>query len=200
MDIVIVTSGDKQHGMGHVARMSVLARSLLSRGHKITFLTPKSTAGETILSQQFDNVISHRGDHPPARFFRKLLPDVFIVDIEHGPFRPMMIEAKKYSHKLVVIGGVGFYILQQDYIDELVDLQIHQTAVVTHEASLKSKSAYLSGAEYIILDEAYVNARAKYDLLQEENIYKKPIVVSLGGADPHGLTGGIANSLAGAFP
>ena len=199
MNIVVWTTGDKSHGMGHVARMSVLAKSLISHDHAVTFLTRRNTPGEKYLTDRFSTVIPHPSDFPQPKMWRKLLPDIAILDVEHGPSRATLMDCKEYATRTVVIGGVGFYISDQDSIDELVDLQIHQTGHVTHEAKHKSRSNYLNGTEYLILDESFVNARAAREL-RHSPVLNQHILVSMGGADPHDLTHHVAKALADAFP
>ena len=204
MKILIWCMGDSEKGLGHIYREIVLGHTLLSRGHALVYITARKSVGETILRRAFEKVPSviihtHRGDTPPASFFARNLADVVIMDVEHGPSRQVIINAKHCS-PVVVIGGVGFYIFDQASVDELVDLQVHQSAVVTHEAGLKSTSNFVSGCEYVVIDKHYSLARAVYSLNRSEPRGSKFILVSMGGADPRNLTHPTAESLARAFP
>ena len=203
MNIAVYCTGDENAGMGHIMRQLVLADALQKRGHVPYFITRKNTAGEVAIRRAKEEtgsyyISTYQGDYPPAKLFRTSGADITLIDIENGPSRQTLLDAKSASLKLVVVGGVGFYISHQTDIDELVDLQIHQTCFVTHEASAKSKSQYLSGLDYLILDESFLNARAVRTMRQAEP--KKNILISMGGADPRNLTAHIADSLARAFP
>lgn len=202
MNITLWAKGDKLNGLGHIYRSSVLANALLSRGHTVSFITRKNTAGEKVLRQTYGDslpIYTHRETVLSRAILKDTRPDLTIMDVEHGPSRVDLVEVKRYSKRSVVIGGVGFRITDPHSIDELVDLQIYQSPVITEEFSDRSSSKTLAGTKYIMLHEAYLNARAVRELRQDD-IRNQHILISMGGADPNNLTHHIARSLGDAFP
>lgn len=204
MNIAICAVGSNSSGMGHIYRELALCETLLTRGHAVTFITRKSTPGETILERQLHNkpyvrILTHRDDYPTPESMRLSGADTFILDVERGPARATLHDVKNLGAHSVVIGGVGFYLSDPSAIDELVDLQIHQSPFLSHESSMKSvfDNMYY-GTEYLILHDAFINARTWLEL----NHYPKSdkVLVSLGGADPHNLTKPVVTELARTFP
>ena len=207
MNILILTEGDEENGLGHVTRQFTLGLALYKeRRDVVSYLVRSGTPGELILNRFMGNtfnsigVFSYHGDRPSLKNFAELSPDVCIIDIEHGPTKELLLDAKKHSCKLVVVGGVGFAIHDQASIDALVDLQIYQSPALNYASISQTVTRHLIGLNYLILDEAFLNARAVYTLRQNEPVNKKHILVSMGGADPHNLTWELSDALAQAFP
>ena len=204
MNIRIYTTGDATHGMGHVMRQIVLGKALQSRGHEVYYLTQDNTPAKDALYHQ----TNWRGDtfsgaYPSRELLRRLSPDIYdicIIDIEHGPPNEVLALAKKFTRKLAVLGGVGFQIHDQASIDSFVDLQIYQSPALNLTSISQTTICHLVGLDYLILDEAFLNARAVFTMRQNEPINKKHILVSMGGADPHNLTWELSDALAKAFP
>lgn len=117
--------------MGHIVRQSILAKELLRRGHTVEFLTLANSVGMRRLQSTFPNlgIIGVKlGDMP--QYLRTSPASMCILDVEHGPSRRELNSAKWDGRKVVVVGGVGFRIHNQRAIDELVDLQIHQSIAI----------------------------------------------------------------------
>lgn len=171
---VFYTIGDQRHGLGHVVRDLVLAQELLVRGHDVRFITEPNTAGlARIQAAGFpwrvpggwysDNVLPYAGD-------------VMILDLEHGPSREQLREARATYAHVVNIGGVGFAISNPAEIAELVDLEIYGGELFARLPSPR----LLAGPRYLIIDPAFRNCRPNYA--------SGHVVVAMGGADPHHLT------------
>ncbi len=174
--ILLLTSGDKQHGLGHIKRMLVLAESLLSLGVTVGFETPESTPGYSLISKWIVSHSSVRLNDYSTRY------ETIIIDLENGPKRSLLLDARSKFRRVVVVGGVGFPVHDQHSIDELVDLQIYQSIAIN--GSTLPASRHLIGCEYLILNPEYQILRAIYG----EVVMGKDILILMGGADPHALT------------
>jgi spore coat polysaccharide biosynthesis predicted glycosyltransferase SpsG len=195
MNILIVTTGDRQSGFGHIQRMSVLARELVKCDHRVEFVTLHDTSGAKRLSEFFP-----QGDYDTRVGITTLdnmgnistylkgnrVADLVLLDLEHGPPRNLLLHAKSHGRKVVVIGGVGFAICDKAAVNELVDLQIYQGVAVSSMNQDRSVRNMLVGPEYIILDEAYSQAR------QIPFGEREGVLISMGGSDPHNITSQVA--------
>lgn len=181
--ILIKTSGDKRHGMGHIVRCWNLAQVLIERGLRVGFATPPDTPGFQYLK---DRIPSTRiGLNDEAKY------SAVIVDVEGGPSRQMLLDCRANYKRVIVIGGVGFPMLDQKAINELVDLQVYQSIIVTNDYSAANA---VSGCKYLILSKDYLAARKLLTPLSRSSA-----VVAMGGADPHKLTGKVCNRLLESF-
>ena len=198
MNILVVTTGGRAEGHGHIQRQSVLARELANRGHYVEFVTLAHTSGSSRLLQFFPGtypvivtdlpnmgsvstyVKAHRG------------ASMVIIDLEHGPARNLLLHAKSDGRKVVVIGGVGFAIHDQKSVDELVDLQIYQGVAVTSMNNERSVKNMLVGAEYVIIDPIYREAR-------NTSGKRDGVLISMGGSDPHNITQLVATKVASLY-
>ena len=156
--------------------MLVLAESLMSLGLSIGFETPSSTPGHSIIEKWIASHPSVRLNDYSTRY------SAVIIDLENGPSRPLLLDARSKFRHVVVVGGVGFPIHDQHSIDELVDLQIYQS--ISINGSTLPASRHLIGCEYLILNPEYQILRAVYGNI----VMGKDILILMGGADPHGLT------------
>jgi len=176
--IKILTSGDKQHGMGHIVRSWVLAQELSKRKVKIDFDIPEPSIGFEYMRTRTPSVN------------RNFPADTIIIDLENGPSRKQLVDARQRYKNVIVIGGVGFPMKDQSAIDELVDLQIYQSIIVTNQYSAKN---CVSGCEYIILGDKYRNT------LPFSYTLRRDAVVCMGGGDPHSLTATVCENLVNSF-
>ena len=195
-DISIFSTGSREGGMGHIMREIVLGRKLTERGCDVGYVTYNRTAGATRLTNEigkwdFRFDVTQQSEDAILRHLQVAQPDIFIIDVEHGPMRGFLEEAKKYADKVVVIGGVGFVINDQEAIDELVDLQVFQS-IALNEKLYATRNA-LVGAEYVIIGEDYRAARESYT-------GGDGILISMGGGDPFGLLPSVFAKLRQAFP
>lgn len=176
IDFHIYVKGDRTNGMGHICRQIVLARTLISLGATVSFITEEGTAGYCKLYDEGFPI----NDGSIAKSA--------ILDYENGPTRDMLLDARSTYSKVIVVGGVGFPIHDQSSIDELVDLQIYQSIAVN---GISQASNVISGCEYLILDPAYLSAREAY------NTFTKPegTLVVMGGSDPHNMTETVCEKL-----
>ena len=175
--ILIYTSGDKHHGLGHVKRELVLAEELLSRGIRVGFEIPPNTVGHRIIE---DWCVGRKhvivNDHTRTH-------DAILIDIEHGPDQSLLEQAQSKFNKVVIVGGVGFQIHNQQAIDSLVDLQVYQSIALNN--GFGSATKHLIGCEYLIINKEYQSLRDVYGKV----VLGHDILVVMGGGDPHGLTG-----------
>lgn len=167
-EILFWTVGDRQHGMGHVIRCLTLANELRRRGHGILFATEHETPGLARIRQAGYPVY----DFAPTdlSWTRRFATDMIILDIEDGPPRQILEEARAHHARLVVIGGSGYIMRDQQAIQELADLFVCQTVLPT--------DGDLMGPEHIIIDPAFAECTPNPE---------GHILVSFGGGDPHGL-------------
>lgn len=180
--ILIKTLGDNSNGMGHIVRTWNLAQELISRGVKVGFSTSENTAGYNYLHERI----------PTTRIG---LNDQFhyencIIDIENGPTKKLLQDTRAKYSKVIVIGGVGFPMADQKAINELVDLQIYQSVIVTNKVSAENS---LGGCEYVILGKDYQS------LVPFDYTMRRGGVVCMGGADPHQLTKVVCEQLLSSF-
>ena len=198
MNILIYIIGTRQHGMGHVQRQLVLAGELAKRGHKVDFLTFSDTPGLKRIGDWigFGGIDTSKRDMELmavpnagvlAQYITKHQCDITIIDIEHGPSRLLLEHAKCNNRKVIVIDGVGFVTKDQQAIDDLVDLQVYQSVALNTDS--KPLSKHLIGLEYVIIDQSYTDYRnGKLPFIDNTGT-----LISMGGADPHGMSVEIAD-------
>ena len=178
--ILFYVKGNKSSGMGHICRSYVLARELEDRGIEIAFETEPATPGYHYLADRGVTI----NDFSKSR-------STIIIDLENGPDRNLLLDARTKFDTVIVVGGVGFPIHDQASIDELVDLQIYQSVIVTNPTSATNS---ISGPEYIILNPDYIAGRNIYPTLVSQDA-----LVIMGGADPHNLTPKVCMRLLSSF-
>lgn len=175
--VLIYTSGDQQHGMGHVVRSAVLADALAARGIEVEFLVT-GTAGYVRMRHSPHYV------YPLDVSNERMLSaweyhshDALIIDIEGGPSRELL-EAVRPHYPLVLTLGAAWSFPFKDKGDiaRLVDLQVYQSVL----QDPPNGGHVLAGIEWLIIRPDYAACTPNY---QDGHI-----VVSLGGADPHSLT------------
>ncbi len=185
-NILTYTIGDKTHGMGHVMRQLTLARALAALDVRVTFRTLVGTAGfdrirQSTFSFQGDmDELAARNMTNPFRLYSAL-----IIDIEHGPDEELLRSARPYFKTIVNVGGVGWAQKDPAALDTLVDLQIYQGELFDYPTA----SRKLNGPRYLIIDPAFADC--------EPDLKSGPIVISMGGSDPHGLTRPAYDALTG---
>ena len=191
--VLIYTSGDKNHGLGHIVRERVLAEEFLSRGIRVGFEIPPDTIGLRLIQNW---AIGHK--HVTVNDSNQR-HDAIIIDLEHGPGQNLVEQARQKFDKVIVIGGVGFppigYVrdkgfsilignVNADHVSELVDLQIYQSIAINENEIPVGKNV-LIGCEYLVVNHEYLVLRDIYNRVVMGN----DILVTMGGGDPHGLTG-----------
>ncbi len=175
--VLIFVRGSKYEGLGHIKRELVLAEELLSRGIRVGFEVPVDTVGYRIIK---DWCVEHI-DVNINDFVR--LHDAIVVDIENGPSHELLEQARSKFNKVIVVGGVGFQIHNQQAIDDLVDLQVYQSIAIND--GFGSAIKHLIGCEYLIINKEYQSLRDVYG----RTVIGHDVLVVMGGGDPHGLTG-----------
>lgn len=174
-NIVIFVRGDKKSGMGHVVRCITLAEHLAKRDCRVEFVTLFDTPG-------FDRLIKTKFARRGVESIDSMLTcynwhaDAAILDFECGPTRAMLESARALFPCVINIGGVGWAMQDPAALDDLVDLQIYQSVL----CDAPQHPRRLVGVEYMIINPAYGECVADYD--------GGPVVVSMGGSDPHGLS------------
>lgn len=177
--ILIYTLGDKRRGMGHVARSLTLADELKRRGIGVSF--------STILDSPGANKITGRG-YPVYADWHSLAraADVVVVDVQHiDGYRPDLDLLLKFRHaarRLVIFTGAGWPHATLPL--GLVDLQIGQSVLMDTEPA----PGVLVGPEWLMVNSDY------RDCVPDQS---GPVVVLMGGSDPHGLTPMAVQGLAG---
>lgn len=179
--IVFITLGTKHNGMGHIVRCIVLADALTSLGFKPEFVTLASTPGwERLLKTKYP--VFGEGDIYNLVGSRCVGAAACVIDIEHGPDRQMLDQARGVYPAVINIGGVGWAMQDPTALDNLVDLQIYQSVLI--DAPVNPRR--LQGADYMIINPGYSDCKPSIS---------GPVVVSFGGSDPHDLTARAISSL-----
>jgi len=184
-NILIYTVASKAHGFGHLQRMLVLAGALQARGCGVLFCTEHETPGLDRLRQAGANVY----DFSPADWswaYRFPGHDCCIIDLESGPSREMLQHVRMYFKTVVVVGGTGYGLSDPGSAQELADLQIYQGELFEYPAGATDTA--LNGPDYLIVQPEYAGINGAFE---------GPIIVSMGGGDPHGLAALAVNALAG---
>ena len=170
-DVLFWVIGDRQHGMGHVARSIVLADELGRRGHRCRFATAHETPGFHRLRRSPHVTTDY---HPDDLSWMKRGGDWLVVDVEGGSDRALLEAARPRFRKVIVVAGSGWTLRDEQAVRENADLVVCQTIAVPDE-----DDGYLYGAELIVIDPRFAACVPNPD---------GPIVVSFGGGDPHDLT------------
>lgn len=165
-DITIYTTGDKQHGLGHVVRMRLLARLLVERGLNVTFCSIPNTPGWSLLERTGLRLTDH------------LVPaEVGIIDIENGPDEDDLVTMGNACVQVVAVYGGHSFPLREpgaDAAEQMSDLVVCQSIF-----KFDRPAHVLQGAEYLIIDPRYSQNKTDPD---------GPLLVVMGGTDPHDLT------------
>lgn len=163
-DVTIYTTGDREHGLGHVKRMSLLARLLVERGLSVEFLSEPNTLGWDLL---VDTGLLVSNQDP--------FGDVHIIDIENGPQDYMLERARENMCKVVTVyGGHSFPLLAPDAVEQLSDLVVCQSIF-----EFDRPAHVIQGPRHLIIDPRYALNKFDPDGL---------LLVVMGGTDPHELT------------
>lgn len=182
MKICIYTIGNQENGFGHVMRSLTLAGQLQERGAEIVFVTPDGTPGLDRLRRSPFAVLGHTDDEWPDI----VRAETLLIDVEHGPRREFLERVRLYYQNLVTVCGSGYRVDDPPAVDELSDLVVEQNPFGNAYAR---EAETLSGLDYIMVDPRYAEI---------EPDPHGPIVLSMGGADPYGVTQPIANALGAA--
>ncbi len=179
MRLLFYCIGDATHGMGHAVRCIRLAHELRARGVECEFLTVEDTPGEKRIVDEFLMAFTGRDEDECAVMLEKLQRawsyDGLVIDLEHGPSRELLETVRPMYPKVITLGGVGFAVADPDIIGQLADLQIYQSVGPFDQVRGKA----LTGPEWIIIDPKLRDCMPDPD---------GPIVVAMGGGDPHNLT------------
>jgi UDP:flavonoid glycosyltransferase YjiC (YdhE family) len=174
MRLVIATAGDTENGLGHVSRSLVLARALGQCGVSVWFQTRRHTPGAVWLERAGYPVLYCDEPQPAATGY--------LIDVEHGPDRAWLERARADYPRVIVVAGNGYTLQDYAAVRDLADLEVYQGL----DAMPGEKA--VSGVEYVLIDPVYARCRAAL---------RGPVVVSLGGGDPHRLTEPVLAALAG---
>jgi len=169
VNILLAVRGDKQNGLGHIQRQLVLARALESRGAAVEFASEPDTPGwERIVVAGYTPDPRLGPDEMPAA-------DVLVIDVEHGPSAGFLELAKRRYPKVVTVyGGASFPLAAPDAVERLSDLVLCQSVF-----EFDRPGHVLQGPRYLIIDPSYRKSTPNFD---------GPVIVCMGGADPHNLT------------
>jgi len=190
--ILFYCVGTREHGMGHVIRSLVLAEHLRQRGLAVSFATPAKTPGAERIQKAGQRVTEFGGraenflilyaETTDTRF--PTTPPCLIVDVEYGPSREFLQALRPRYNRIVILGGVGYGIHKPEQLDGLYDLQIWQSILPPPV----NGDRVMAGVDNMIIRPEYAECQPDYE--------SGHVVVSLGGSDPHGLTGIAIETLA----
>ena len=179
-DVLFVCEGDRVHGMGHVVRCLTLERFLSERGIGVEFATPAMTPGwNRVLGAPYP-IHDLRSD----RVLDMPRCDAVILDLENGPTRNQLEAVRPWYRHVITLGGGGYRIAEPEAINRLVDLQVYQSVLTD---SLNGANV-LRGTEWLIINPEYAACQPDYT--------SGHVVVTMGGSDPHNLTGKAIDLLA----
>lgn len=171
-DVTIFTTGDRERGLGHIVRMKLLARLLFGRGVGVGFVSERDTPGWDLLAATGLPLC----DQLPER------GNVGIVDIEHGPDVALLDEMRgRFRRVVTVYGGHSFPLAAPDAVECLSDLVVCQSLF-----EFDRPAHVLQGTKWLLLDSQYAGNVPNAD---------GPLVVCMGGTDPHHLTFKTAEAL-----
>ncbi len=172
---VFWVTGDRARGLGHIIRSLQLGAELVRRGCGVTFCTEHETPGAARLQKSIYSVEDY---HPLDWSWMKRYNAAYvtlIIDVENGPARDFLEAAQFSFQRVVVVAGSGYTLIDWTAVQELSDLVICQSLI---EAK-SDKVSILSGVEYIMIDPAFAQLTPNFG---------GPIVIAMGGTDPHELT------------
>lgn len=172
--IIVVTKGDREHGLGHVSRQLVLARELARHDVRVWFQTPRTTPGGAWIARAGYPILEPDEVGPAAH--------AAVIDLEHGPTRLQLERAREQYPLVIVVAGNGYTLQDYDAVRELADLEIYQGL----DVMLGDKA--VGGIQYVLIDPAFRECTPNID---------GPVVLNFGGSDPHSLTEPSLAALAG---
>jgi len=170
--IAFVTEGGKAIGLGHVARCVALARAVVGRGAKVSFLVPPDARILELLSPQWPDIAPVPWAIDPATalgILRRREPDVVVVDGYSA--RPEFLQALRS-----VVGQVVA-------VDDAADRELPVDLVVNGGVSAERlpyhrtpDTVFLLGPRFTLLDPSYAEP---LDRSSGESVRR--ILVCLGG-------------------
>lgn len=176
-NILTYCIGDKTHGLGHVMRQLTLARALAALDVRVTFRTLAGTVGLDRIRQSpfavqgdMDEITARNITNPFSLY------SALIIDLEHGPDEELLRAVRPYFKTIINVGGVGWAQKDPTALDLLVNMQIYQGELFDHTSDPRK----LNGPRYLIIDPAFADC--------QPDLTDGPIVINMGGSDPHGLT------------
>lgn len=166
--ILIATIGSRDHGLGHIQRQLVLARALESSGAAVEFASEPNTPG-------WERIVAAGYAPNPWPGPQMPIADAMVIDVEHGPSAAFLELAKQYYTKVITVyGGASFPLAAPDAVEQLSDLVLCQSVF-----EFDRPAHVLQGTRHLIIDPAYRQCSPDFD---------GPVIVCMGGADPHNLT------------
>lgn len=176
-EIVFIADGNKKLGIGHVTRCLALAKEIKKRFDcRISFLMKDSDAvSKKVLGHGYEIIIDFK--RADAVIVSK--PDIKKKDL---------INAREKSKTLVILDDSS----KTDYIADI----IVKCSFVPQlrKSNPDSKTKFLIGPEYIILDEEFRNLNSRKKKI---NSKVKSILITMGGGDVNNLTPKIMRALDG---
>ncbi len=179
------TSGGEHLGFGHIRRCLSLAEVLRDNGNDcVFFLEGDARSCQAVQSAGFQTTMVDRLRTPPNSLILRPAPDAVVVDsYEKGPDHP------------VALGKAGPFTVA---VDDLADRYLPVHLIVNGSAGAEDLTyaaapytRYLVGPRYALLRSEFAAAPHRTIPMDVQKV-----LVSVGGADPDGLTTRLIRSLA----
>jgi len=169
--IYLLANGNDVIGFGHIMRSIGLAKELINRGHKVTFIT-KYIMACGVLEKEGMNYLSVLDDMSQNDIVDKLEKDLIIVD-SYENNDDLLARLKKRFCKIVIIDDL---LRDYDDVDMIVNGNIYGNELLTRQGSY-----YLLGPLYNMQKPLFCNKD------RVVNKVVKNILITTGGSDTKGL-------------
>ena len=178
-EILIYANGSASIGLGHIMRTSALGEELKDLGFNISYLTDKSDeAAISVIEDKgfkvtnIDNIISFLNSYKGDKYFTIIIDSYCIEESHIENFYNM-------GNRIV-------------YIDDLNNFKDYNMDLVVNYAVGAEELIY-NGAAQKLLGSKFTPLRKEFTgiLYKNSNRRIKDILITIGGADPHNITGDI---------
>jgi len=179
MNSLIYAYGNHEMGMGHVYRMSNIAKALTRLGYTLSFLMPDWGDGVKKISEQGFNTLripveSFEDEREYLRVLGDTVYDCIIVDALNVSENIMKAFREK-THLLVSIDHMGEGRLLSDILVNIL---------YQHPRKLKKPKIELNSLNYMLLNENFKRYNTKKKAVTKE---VKKIMITQGGSDTYGV-------------
>jgi len=184
--VVFWTEAGQGIGIGHLCRSLVIAKEFLDFGQPSFFLiNDDPTAKDRVSAQGFPfELCKLDGKELPSIIGKA--PKIVIFDTKRD-ITALIQSIKPLGHKSILLDNITPARLGADVV-------IYPSALFGNQLNRPGFAGHVyGGAQYVVVDETYLKAREKCQVLKHQPPYH--ILVTMGGSDPRQLTYQVVNSL-----